>query len=80
MKITLRHFFALRLKALREQKGMTQEALADEAEFSLNYVQALECERRSPSFETIERLAAALKVNPRAFFTDATTKTAASAS
>ena len=50
-----------RIKELREQQGLTQQALADKAGLSRIYVQKLEAgERESPSWDALERIARAL--------------------
>jgi len=68
MKVSLTDHFAERMKVLREEKGLTQEKLAEAAKVSLNYVTALECSRRSPSFAMVEKIAKAMKIDPRQFF------------
>jgi len=54
---------AMRLKALRKARKMTQEALAREAEISLGYVARLEIGRHDPKLSTLLKLAKALKVS-----------------
>ena len=54
---------AMRLKALREQRGMTQEQLAERAGISRGYLARLETARQDPRLSTLERLAKALRVN-----------------
>ncbi len=52
-----------RLKALREQKGLTQIELARKAKIDQSYLARLESgDRSNPSLEKIQRLARALKV------------------
>jgi transcriptional regulator with XRE-family HTH domain len=50
------------LKRLREEKGLTQAALADAVETSLRNVQNWEQGRRDPSLQTLRELANALGV------------------
>lgn len=52
------------LKQIREEKGMTQEKLAELAEVDRTYIYRLETGKRSPSLNIIFRLADALKVQP----------------
>jgi transcriptional regulator with XRE-family HTH domain len=52
-----------RLRLLRQQRGLTQEALAEKAGVSVDAVTRIESGRRSPRLDTLERLAAALAVN-----------------
>jgi transcriptional regulator with XRE-family HTH domain len=54
---------AMRLKALREQKGLTQEQLAQRAGISRGYLARLETARQDPRLSILERLAEALKVS-----------------
>lgn len=54
---------AMRIKALRKARKMTQEALAREAEISLGYVARLEIGRHDPKLSTLLKLAKALKVS-----------------
>ena len=53
----------MRLKALREQKGLTQEQLAQRAGISRGYLARLETARQDPRLSILERLAEALKVS-----------------
>ena len=53
---------AMRIKLLREQRGMTQEELAARAGISRGYLARLETARQDPRLSTIEKLAKALKV------------------
>jgi len=52
----------MNIKRLREQKGWTQEALADKAGLSWGYIARLEIGRHDPSLSTLVKLAKALKV------------------
>jgi transcriptional regulator with XRE-family HTH domain len=51
-----------RLKKLREDKGMSQAALAEKADLSRGYLLRLEAGRQDPTLGTLERLAKALGV------------------
>ena len=55
--------FAVRLKRLRERKGMTQAALAEKAGVSRAYLARLEMGRHDPPLSRLRRLATALGVN-----------------
>lgn len=50
------------LRRLRDQRGLSQEALADLAGIDRTYVSLLERQRYSASVDTLDRLAAALNV------------------
>ena len=57
--------FSKRLRKLREEKGLTQEGLAEVAEISYKNVQYLESKNPTcPSLITVNKLAKALKVKP----------------
>jgi len=53
---------AMKLKALREKRGMTQGELAAKAKLSREYVLRLEGARQDPTLSTLEALAKALGV------------------
>ncbi|HVS40137.1 MAG TPA: helix-turn-helix transcriptional regulator [Gemmataceae bacterium] len=59
--------FAVRLKALREGAGLTQEQLADKAGLHLGAVFKLEQGVREPTWATVQALAHALGVGCAAF-------------
>ncbi|MEI2611835.1 MAG: helix-turn-helix transcriptional regulator [Candidatus Promineifilaceae bacterium] len=65
----LRQQFAKRLKELRQQKGMTQEELAQATNLSASFIRSIEQGVHSPSFESIEELCKALDVKPNILFT-----------
>ena len=52
----------MRLKTLREQRGLSQEALAAKAGISRTYLARLETARQDPRLSTLEKLAKALRV------------------
>jgi len=60
----LRTIFARNLKARRLERGLSQEELAQEAGLDRSYVSLLENERYSVSLDTLEKLAAVLKIEP----------------
>ncbi len=55
---------AIRVKELRNQKGMSQEILAEESGLSLRTVQRIENGESNPTGDTLKRLSDALQVNP----------------
>ncbi|NNE01833.1 MAG: helix-turn-helix domain-containing protein [Eudoraea sp.] len=55
---------AIRVKELRNQKGMSQEFLAEESGLSLRTIQRVENGESNPTGESLKRLANALNVNP----------------
>ena len=58
----IRAKFGKHLRKLREEKGWTQEKLADEAGMHFTYIGQIERGKRNPSLINLERLAKALKV------------------
>jgi len=57
----LRKQFGARLREVRLAQEMTQEQLAEKASMSLNFLNLIERGQRGPSFDSLERLARALK-------------------
>jgi len=64
----LRQTFAENLKRIRQEKGLSQEALGFEAGVDRSYVSLIERAEFSVSLDKIERLAKALNIDPVAFF------------
>ena len=64
----LRQKFAQRLKTLRNQKGMTQEDLAQDTGLSISFIRAIEQATNAPSFESLEAIANALHVTVKDLF------------
>jgi transcriptional regulator with XRE-family HTH domain len=62
--------FALRLRQLREGRGLSQEALATAAGLHRTHVSLIERGRRVVRLETVERLATALRVDVAELFRD----------
>jgi transcriptional regulator with XRE-family HTH domain len=54
--------FAMRLKRLREKRGMTQAALATKVGMSRAYLARLEMGRHDPPLSRLRKLAKALQV------------------
>ena len=52
----------MKIKELREARGLTQGKLAEKAGLSLGYIARLEIGRHDPSVSTLVKLAKALKV------------------
>ena len=59
---------ATNIKNLRKLRGMTQQELADKAQISLIFLQAIESERKWISPATIKALADSLKVTESKLF------------
>jgi transcriptional regulator with XRE-family HTH domain len=60
----IREVFAKNLRAFRHQRGLSQEALAHEAEVDRTYISALERGVYSASLDMLGKLAAVLDVEP----------------
>ncbi|MFZ5675704.1 MAG: helix-turn-helix domain-containing protein [Pseudomonadota bacterium] len=69
----LREDFARNLRKYRKQKGLSQEALANDAGIDRTYISSLERSVYSATVDMIERLAAVLQVEPAALL-DRTTR------
>jgi transcriptional regulator with XRE-family HTH domain len=53
-----------RIKALREERGISQEKLADLADIHRNYISQIEGGKRNLSFYNVVKVARALRVSP----------------
>ena len=62
MMAPLRIQFVQRLRALRRERGLTQEQLAEQTKLSVDFISLVERGVNALSFETIEQLAKALNV------------------
>jgi transcriptional regulator with XRE-family HTH domain len=70
--MTLQQIFIANLKKFRKKKGISQMVLANLCDTSGNYIGEIEMGRRIPSFEKIEKIASALKINVYQLFVDET--------
>ncbi|WBX72318.1 helix-turn-helix domain-containing protein [Tenacibaculum retecalamus] len=59
-----KNHLAIRVKELRNQKGISQEFLAEESGLSLRTIQRIEKGESNPTGESLKRLANALNVSP----------------
>jgi len=62
--------FGSRLRKLRDERGYSQEKLAERAGLHRNYVGGVERGERNVALENIVKLAKALSVKPSDLFTD----------
>jgi transcriptional regulator with XRE-family HTH domain len=62
--------FGSRLRQLRDERGYSQEELAERASLHRNYVGGIERGERNVALENIIKLAKALSVKPGDLFTD----------
>jgi transcriptional regulator with XRE-family HTH domain len=63
-----RDVFAANVRRLREQRGMTQEQLADASGLHLDHVNKIENRLREPKVATISKLAKGLKLSVSGLF------------
>jgi transcriptional regulator with XRE-family HTH domain len=64
----LRVQFGRRLKALRIEREMTQEDLANAADVSTVFISSIERGKYAPSFDNLQKLAKALGVSVKDLF------------
>lgn len=62
--------FGRNLKALRGQKGISQEEFADKTKLDRTYISGLERGKRNPSYLTLLKLAQSLDVRIEQLFTE----------
>lgn len=67
----VRRIFARNLRVVRQNLGLSQEALADAAGLHRTYVGSVERGERNISIDNIERLALALNVSPASLLEEA---------
>jgi len=66
--MTLQQVFIANLKKIRKERGVSQMALSEKCDTTSNYIGQIEMGRRIPSFEKIEKIAAALEIPPYELF------------
>lgn len=60
----LARILGLNIRRVRKERGLSQEALADEVGLAVTYVGQIERGQRNPTLDVIERFAKALGVKP----------------
>ena len=65
---SLRSVLTFNMKAQRHILGITQAQLAERVNTSTNYIALIESERKFPTPEMLERIAAALEIDAPALF------------
>jgi transcriptional regulator with XRE-family HTH domain len=63
-----------RIRKIRIEEGISQQELANIANFSQSFLANVESGKKKPSLLTILRIAEALNVNPREFFSESPTE------
>ena len=66
--MTIQEKTGKRLKELRNEKGLSQEALGYEAQIHRTYINDVENGRRNISINTLEKIVNALGINLSQFF------------
>lgn len=66
--MTINKQLGYRIRYLRQQKGMSIEALSLEAEINRNYLGDLERGMRNPTIEIINKIAKALQIDLAVLF------------
>jgi transcriptional regulator with XRE-family HTH domain len=64
----LKTIFAANLKRLRTERGLSQLSFAGKADLAPNFINDLEQERKSVSFESLAKIADAFRVSPHELF------------
>jgi transcriptional regulator with XRE-family HTH domain len=65
---SLRQQFGKRLLAIRQERGLTQEAFSELVGISVDFLSLIERGRNSPSFEVLEKFSERLKVPVKDLF------------
>lgn len=60
----LAQIFGINVRRVRQERGVTLEALADEVGLAYSYVGQIERGLRNPTLAVVERMAAALRAHP----------------
>jgi len=68
----IREILAQNMKTYRQKLCMTQSELAERANISINFIGMIEQKRKFPAPEILERIAAALEVEPSDLFSAST--------
>jgi transcriptional regulator with XRE-family HTH domain len=66
--MNLQQIFITNLKKIRKDQGLSQMALSEKCDTTSNYIGQIEMGRRIPSFEKIEKIAAALEIPSHELF------------
>jgi transcriptional regulator with XRE-family HTH domain len=57
---TIKHYLGMVVRGMREKRNLSQEKLAELVELHTTYVSLIERGKRSPTIETVDKLAKAL--------------------
>ena len=70
MAMSARELFAKRVRELRQERGWSQDDLADEAGLHRTYIGTVERAEQSITLDSVEKIAKAFKVPIKEFFED----------
>jgi transcriptional regulator with XRE-family HTH domain len=73
----LKQILAFNMKEQRRILGISQAALAERISTSTNYIAMIELERKTPSIQMLERIAAALQIDAPELFSQKNAPSAA---
>jgi transcriptional regulator with XRE-family HTH domain len=68
LRVHFRHRFGTHIRKLRRARKLTQEALAERCELSVDAIRRIERGRLSPTLETLRKLANGLDLSLHALF------------
>jgi transcriptional regulator with XRE-family HTH domain len=66
--VDIREKIGLRIKQLRDQRGLAQKDLAYDANLDRSYIAGVETGQRNISIRNIEKIAVALQISVKSFF------------
>jgi len=66
--MTLQQLFIANLRKFRKERGFSQMTLSEKCDTTSNYIGQIEMGRRIPSFDKIEKIAAALEIPSHELF------------
>jgi len=66
--IIVQQIFITNLKKIRKERGLSQMTLSEKCDTTSNYIGQIEMGRRIPSFEKIDKIAAALEIPSHELF------------
>lgn len=70
MTMSTRKLFAKRVRELRQERGWSQDDLADEAGLHRTYIGTVERAEQSITLDSVEKIAKAFKVSVKELFED----------
>jgi transcriptional regulator with XRE-family HTH domain len=62
--MSIQSIFGNNVRRIRESRGWSQEELSEQSELHRTYISGIERGTRNPTLEIVDKIAAALDVNP----------------